>query len=152
MTAPSYCQYSYHGKTPIDRLLARISPEPNTGCWIWTGATQGLGEYGAIGIGGKLRYTHRVSYETFKGPISDGMEIDHLCGVSRCINPDHLEAVTREENMRRIKPRRPRCKKGHLFSDKTLASGARICCECRKVRGLKWYYKNKARKQATISA
>lgn len=44
---------------------------------------------------------HRVSYEAFNGPIPEGMVIDHLCQVTSCVNPDHLEAVTQKTNIQR---------------------------------------------------
>lgn len=63
-------------------------------CWLWLRATT----YG--GFRGKS--AHRVAYEIVKGPIPDGMVIDHLCMIKNCVNPDHLEAVTQSENMRRF--------------------------------------------------
>jgi hypothetical protein len=47
------------------------------------------------------RAAHRVSFETFKGPIPEGLEVDHTCVNSLCINPEHLDAVTSTENIRR---------------------------------------------------
>lgn len=52
-------------------------------------------------VGGRFALAHRVAYEEQYGPIPDGMEIDHLCGNRDCVNPDHLEAVSHTENMRR---------------------------------------------------
>lgn len=74
------------------------------GCWRWQGQKNRFG-YGQLNVevGGKrmcLR-THRVSYEAYVGPIPDGLEIDHLCRVRDCANPEHLEPVTRSENVRR---------------------------------------------------
>jgi len=46
-------------------------------------------------------FVHREIYELFVGPIPDGLDIDHLCGNKGCINPEHLEPVTRSENVRR---------------------------------------------------
>lgn len=75
-------------------------PEPNTGCWLWTGAEISTG-YGGMGADGRTKAAHRISYELFVGSIPDGFQIDHLCGVKMCVNPTHLEAVTQSENMRR---------------------------------------------------
>ena len=80
-----------------------FEPEPNTGCWIWTGATLNEG-YGKIGVGRRgegHRLAHRIMYELLRGPIPDGKELDHLCRFPRCINPWHLEPVTRSENQLR---------------------------------------------------
>ncbi len=73
----------------------KIMPEPNSGCWFWLGAlSRG---YGSL----KNARAHRVAYEMTIGPIPEGLVIDHLCRVTSCVNPDHLEAVTQAENVRR---------------------------------------------------
>lgn len=72
-------------------------------CWMWQGGLQAHG-YSRINVGKRVFGTqigHRVSYIIFKGPIPEGLTIDHLCNVRACLNPDHLEAVTQEENNRR---------------------------------------------------
>lgn len=66
-------------------------------CWLWTGATQSRG-YGSFGIDGKTHLAHRLAYRLFVGPIDDGLTVNHICGVKRCVNPAHLEAVTVAEN------------------------------------------------------
>ena len=84
-------------------MWATVVPDEN-GCMIFTGATAGAG-YGVVGkgpAGAGYYYVHRVSYEHHKGPIPEGLTIDHLCRVKLCVNPDHLEAVTQAENNRRI--------------------------------------------------
>lgn len=88
------------GTTPAgERLLRHIAKR--RGCWIWIGYVAPNG-YGYINVGkGIPRRVHRVSYEHFVGPIPDGLTIDHLCANVLCVNPDHLEAVTLQENKRR---------------------------------------------------
>src|SRR5512138_1289959 len=75
-------------------ILESVSPEPNTGCWLWVGSMSG--EYGKFG--GQFS-AHRISYFAFKGPIQG--DLDHLCRTKSCVNPDHLEDVTRQTNLRR---------------------------------------------------
>lgn len=84
----------------LERLLDRIIEDSN-GCWIWQGARD-KGGYGKIACGGHyggMALTHRVTYEAVHGPTD--LPLDHLCRVPPCCNPDHLEAVTQGENVRR---------------------------------------------------
>lgn len=87
----------------VDRLERLSMPEPNSGCWLWIGHT--VKGYGRIRVARgdwrQLRPAHRVSYEIYRGLIPVGLEPDHLCRVTCCINPWHLEAVTQAENNRR---------------------------------------------------
>lgn len=69
-------------------------------CWLWTASVDHNG-YGRIRDGHKMRGAHRVSWEIKNGPIPEKLEIDHLCKCCCCVNPDHLEAVTKLENVRR---------------------------------------------------
>lgn len=75
--------------------------EPNDqGCWIWT-AARGTRDYGVFRVAGFQVRAHRFSYEQLVGPIPDGLQIDHLCCVHACVNPEHLEPVTNAENQLR---------------------------------------------------
>ena len=69
-------------------------------CWLWVGSRQSMG-YGNLSFGGRHQLAHRVAYQLGVGAIPDGLELDHLCRVLRCVNPAHLEPVTRQENLRR---------------------------------------------------
>lgn len=69
------------------------------GCWTWTGSKHPLG-YGMAKALGE-RYAHRVSYRLHRGPIPEGLTIDHLCRNRSCVNPAHLEVVSLAENIRR---------------------------------------------------
>lgn len=108
-------------------------------CWPWTGALRGLG-YGQFSIGNDLPTigAHRVAYHLVKGPIPDGLTIDHLCGNPACCNPAHLEAVTMRENILRgngigaRNARKTHCKNGHPFDGDNLVvrNGRRCCVTC----------------------
>ncbi len=102
-----------------DRFDEKVEIDSATGCWLWTAAMKPNG-YGCFGLGAQ-QYAHRVSYERHKGPIPEGLEIDHLCRVRNCVNPDHLEAVTHRENVRRgtvglYNLRKIHCPQGHEYN------------------------------------
>lgn len=98
--------------TGPERITSRVTINPETGCWDWQSGSRTLDGYGTFVEG----YAHRVSYETFVGPIPEGYQVDHLCNRTRCVNPTHLEPVTPAENMRRVAERRSSCKNGHPFT------------------------------------
>jgi hypothetical protein len=100
-----------------------------TGCWNWQRSLKDMG-YGRISWRGEAVRVHRVSYELFIGPIPPGYTIDHLCRNRGCINPEHLEAVTRGENVSRGgNSLKTTCPKGHLY-DKVRKNGSRGCTIC----------------------
>ncbi len=72
------------------------------GCWAWTGALfeNGYGAFWDTNNDTNVR-AHRAAYQLLRGAIPEGLELDHLCRVRHCVNPHHLEAVTRSENLRR---------------------------------------------------
>lgn len=70
-------------------------------CWEWTGFIDSGGYGSSIAYDGRQQRPHRVVWQMLVGPIPDGMDLDHLCRVRHCVNPDHLEPVTRSENLRR---------------------------------------------------
>lgn len=68
-------------------------------CWLWIGNKTNTGtKYGRY----KGKPAHRVVWEFLKGKIPDKLEIDHLCRITLCVNPEHLEPVTKSENMKRL--------------------------------------------------
>ena len=85
--------------TLIERFEAQYSPEPNTGCWLWTGAVANQNKpYGRIYAQGGNKSAHRVSYEMFVGPIPDGLLVLHKCDMPSCVNPGHLFVGTDLDN------------------------------------------------------
>ena len=126
-----------------ERFLSKVMPEPNSGCWLWVGTVNDRG-YGTFWNGKKTYRAHRFSYEMHIGPIKEGLEIDHLCRIKTCVNPDHLEAVTHRENVLRgnagqefaEKQRsKTHCPQGHPYSGNNLyinPLGHRGCRICKK--------------------
>lgn len=119
----------------------RCIPEPNTGCWIWLGHIANAG-YGALNLRSAPRMNaHRASYIAFNGPVFAGVDIDHLCRQPLCVNPDHLEAVTHQENCRRRGAALTHCKNGHPFGDAVDSRGSRRCRVCDADRSLRYRQK-----------
>ncbi len=127
------------------RFLDKI--RKTASCWVWIGAIKDNG-YGSYYDDGKVVSAHRYSYEAFNGPIPDGFVIDHLCRTRHCVNPDHLEAVTQRENLRRgagfigRQTRQTACVRGHELAGDNLyvtPSGKRQCRACRKAARRKHY-------------
>lgn len=121
----------------LSEYLARlISPEPNSGCWLWLGAPVSHG-YGQVKRGNVRVGAHIAVYEEVRGPVPEGLELDHLCRVSCCVNPDHLDPVTHQENCRRglvgqNMRSKTHCPQGHpYFGDNLyLHKGRRHCWTC----------------------
>ena len=141
----------------IDRFLDKAMPEPNSGCWLWIGACDASSGYGNFGMWPKTLKAHRVAYMLFKGPIPDGMHIDHKCSVRCCVNPDHLDAVSLKENNRRTWDRgrgvnvnhrkKEHCPQGHSYKGKNIyfaPDGTRQCMICRREHQAKLRQKRRA--------
>lgn len=121
-----------------DRFESKVERIPFSTCWYWVGARlpRGYGKLGAPGRRNGWLLAHRVSYDLHKGGVPEGLEVDHLCREPSCVNPDHLEAVTRRENERRKRAAAPpqtsfRC--GHPFEEGNwylLSNGRRYCRHC----------------------
>jgi hypothetical protein len=133
-------------------LWSRV--EKTDGCWLWGGA-KSFG-YGQLTFRRKGYKAHRLAYELLVGPIPDGLQIDHLCRVRNCVNPEHLEPVTQLENQRRTQPYRNRwvpfepgrtCRKGHPWTRENVlvwVGGKRGCRTCKRINSAKHKSKAKA--------
>lgn len=132
---------------PLDeRIKASIKVDEN-GCWRWQlyVRSNGYGQIGVPGVG--IRYAHRISYETFVGPIPEGLTIDHLCRVRDCVNPEHLDPVTTRENLVRgsgfagSHSRATHCPAGHPYDEANTyvtPSGRRNCRACKLAAHARW--------------
>jgi len=127
------------GPMPIPekiRFERHYVPEPNSGCWLWTGQAT---RYGHWWRNRSVKTTaHRASYELHVGPIPRDMEIHHKCSTPMCVNPEHLTAVTPSEHRRFGRPRRRRCNRGHILTGGNVLiedkSGSRRCKTCRQAQ------------------
>lgn len=109
-----YMRWREHGHVEETRRAPVVGESPEAlfeslvertdSCWNWTGAL--AKGYGRINHAGSTYAAHRWSYEHHVGPIPEGLDIDHLCENTRCVNPDHLEPVTGPENTRRYHERK----------------------------------------------
>lgn len=107
------------------------------GCWEWAGSRQHDG-YGVIRRDKTADMAHRLMYERSKGPVPDGMHLDHLCRNPWCVNPDHLEAVPPRVNILRgvgasaVNAKRIKCKHGHENWSTFMRNGymVRDCLTC----------------------
>lgn len=124
---------------------------PTTPCIPWSGKgrEKGYGKWWGRRNGQKARShpAHRIAYENAKGPIPEGLQIDHLCRNRACVNPDHLEAVTGRVNvLRGMNPpaqnaRKTHCVRGHEFTPENtrMDRGYRFCLKCAERRRIVRY-------------
>jgi hypothetical protein len=142
---------------PLDRVLARVEVGL---CWTWQGKPNKKG-YGRVTVAPKQwEYVHRLVYLALVGEIPDET-LDHLCLNTLCVNPDHLEPVSREEHARRQQrhgtwmSRRATCVNGHEFTptNTRLRTGRngrqfRVCLTCQALNNSRAY----ARRKGTSNA
>lgn len=84
----------------LDMFPDRVLPEPNSGCWLWTGAIEsGRSGYPVLIRRGKRIPVHRLSYSVSNGAIG-GLMVLHKCDAKTCVNPDHLELGDNRKNIR----------------------------------------------------
>ena len=129
----------YDNRLP-KRFWDNIKVCENTRCWEWLGA-KSPGGYGRFSWKGKCTVSHRVAYVALVGEVPKGLELDHLCRNRSCCNPQHLEPVSRSENVRRgdlVKVTLERhaaithCPKGHEYTEENTYRhrNARYCRKC----------------------
>lgn len=138
---------------PLKRFSVKYQIDVRSACWIWVAGCMTSG-YGQFYDGTRDVGAHRWSYKNFIGEIPENLEIDHLCENKLCVNPEHLEAVSRQVNMKRYHTnhrayvgQRSHCKNGHPMCEdntyRSLKTGLTFCKTCRKT--------NRARYKLNIS-
>lgn len=125
-------------RSPSVRFAAKTVRDEN-GCVVWIGGL-GSGGYGKFYVDGAMVLAHRWAWENAHGrPVPKGLDLDHLCRNRACVNPDHLEPVTRRVNTLRgvgptaINAEKAECPSGHPYSGSNLyvnPYGGRECRAC----------------------
>jgi len=124
------------------RLMRLITINPDTGCWEWKGRLNSNGyAWAQRGPGHPPRVVHRIMWEHHHNTaVPAGMQLDHLCRVRNCVNPQHFEVVTPSENTRRqdhAERRKTHCPKGHPYDEvntRHTKTGKRACRACDRER------------------
>jgi len=126
------------GKTLEERFWPKVDKSGD--CWVWT-ASKHPGGYGQIAMKPRgMRGAHRVAWEMLRGPVPEGMQLDHLCRNRACVNPAHMEVVDQRTNVLRgsghtaVNARKTVCKRGHSLADAYVHRGMRECRTCKLMK------------------
>lgn len=154
------------GTPAKDKFWGRVREDPS-GCWFWTGRKQN--GYGVFWQGNGMTdaRAHRWSYEYMVADVPEGLDLDHLCHTEdkscpggktcphrACVNPYHLEPVTRKENAQRGRMTKTHCPRGHEYAvyGEIVNSGGKRCKPCRKYESARRKLVLKARAEEQLRA
>lgn len=140
----------------VERFWSKVDKTGD--CWLWQAGLASTG-YGQFNSGS----AHRFAYELVKGPIPEGLQIDHLCRNRKCVRPEHLEAVSCRENLLRgetlaaLNVAKTRCPQGHGYTPENTyvvrrRNGRvfRVCKVCNREKCLK--YQRRKRYESALAA
>lgn len=135
-------------KTLQESFDEKHIPEPNTGCWLWIGRSDGAQNYGIIDVPRnkhkeftrRSQRAHRISWYLHRGTIPANMWVLHKCDTPACVNPAHLFLGDRQANIddmmakgRQNQQKKTHCSRGHVFAGENVFMnkyGRRVCREC----------------------
>ena len=125
----------------LQRFWNKVTKTGN--CWEWVSSKTEKG-YGQFNVNNKLYYVHRISYQLSLGIIPNDLQLDHLCRNPSCVNPEHLEVVTNQENMNRGHGNinKTHCPQGHEYTEDNTylhkRKNNRICRICQRSNTKRW--------------
>ena len=147
----------------LQRFMKYVVPVTESGCWIWMGSInpKGYGQFNFNSPGSQSR-AHRIAFEHFKQIIPLGLQLDHLCRVRCCVNPNHLEIVTNQENVlsghgvTAKNAQKTHCPRGHEYTTANICkslSGHRRCrmCDRARKRDKQYLFKRRIWEKRTVT-
>lgn len=124
-------------KHTIDSVIKQVTYEPNTGCWLWSGALNSSG-YGSVTFQGKTWRVHRLIHTYIVGEPIVAFELHHICAQKSCCNPSHLEKLTKAQHSAiGYRSKLTHCPAGHPYSGDNLLMWSdkhRRCKICQEER------------------
>lgn len=143
--------------TPFDDSYEVRDCGHDTPCWVCRWRPNKTG-YCLLTVDGVRDYAHRHAYRRFKGEIPAVLTLDHLCRNTRCMNPEHLEAVSIRTNILRgtslaaNNARKTHCVRGHEFTPENtrVRTKGRSCRACDALAAKRTNEKRKAARHAHL--